>query len=212
MANKSLLDTTEKPCAVSAPSDEELVFLAQLGDSDATDAILSRYKNLVRQKAAKYYMLGADEDDVVQEGMIGLFKAVRSYNPAGGAGFKTYTGICIHNQIVTAIEASRAKRHEPLNESLSLDVPVGESDNTLAQVLPAGPEANPLDSTIFRETLDLMVSPESKLLSPLEKEVVNGLKDGRNYREIAQELGRTPKSVDNAIQRIRKKLADFFVE
>lgn len=209
---ESKMPKTEHAGLVPPKTDEELVYLAQLGDSDAADEVLSRYKNVVKTRAAKYYMLGADQDDVVQEGMIGLFKAVRTYNPAGGASFKTYTGICIHNQIVSAIESSHAKRHAPLNDSVSLDVPVGESDSTLAQVLPAGPDANPAERAIFKETISLMLSEDSKVLSAFEKQVVTRLKDGRGYKEIAEELGKPPKSIDNAIQRIRRKLSGFFVD
>ena len=195
-----------------AMEDNRLVELARLGDEEATDVLLSRYKDAVRAKARKYFMLGADQDDVVQEGMIGLFKAIRSYDPAAGASFRTYTNICIHNQILNAIEAAGAGKHAPLNSSLSLDDPLegSEEAQTLGQLLTAGADSNPAEQAIYSEAMGLLLSEDSQLFSPLEKQVARKLAAGQGYRQIAQELGKTPKSIDNAIQRIRRKLRDFF--
>ena len=182
-------------------SDTELAVLAAGGDAAATDALLARFKDTVRLKARKFYMLGGDQDDIIQEGMIGLFKAIQTYDPAGGASFSTYMNICVHNQILNAIEASAAKKHAPLNSS---------GDLSSAWDIPADVSSNPDELAIYSDTMQLMLSEESKLLSPLEKQVARMLAAGQNYREIAAELGRSPKSVDNTIQRIRRKLKDFF--
>ena len=146
-------------------------------------------------------MLGGDQDDVIQEGMIGLFKAVQTFDPQGGASFKTYMNICVHNQILNAIEAASTRRHAPLNSSVSLDEALGLTDDL---------DSDPAEQAVFTEAMQLILSDESKLLSSLEKQVARMLAGGRDYREIAAQLGRSPKSVDNAIQRIRRKLKDFF--
>ncbi len=183
-------------------SDSELAGLAAAGDAAATDALLARYKDQVRVTARKYFMLGGDQDDIIQEGMIGLFKAVQTFDPAGGAGFRSYMNICVRNQILNAIDAATAKKHAPLNSSLSLDLPLHLNEED--------PGADPAETAIYKEALGLILSDEGKLLSSMEKQVARMLAEGRNYREIAEALDRTPKSVDNTIQRIRRKLKDFF--
>ena len=192
--------------------DMELVFLARGGDAAAADVLLARYKDAVRVKAKKYFMLGGEQDDVIQEGMIGLFKAVQTFDPEGGASFKTYMTICVHNQILNAIEAAATRRHAPLNSSLSLDDLADEGeDGALSWLnIPADVSSNPAEQAIFAEAMGLILSDESKLLSPMEKQVARMLADGKSYREIADALERSPKSVDNTIQRIRRKLKDFF--
>ena len=155
----------------------------------------------MRGTAQKYFMLGGDQDDIIQEGMIGLFKAVQTFDPKGGASFKTYMNICVHNQILNAIEAATAKKHTPLNSS---------GDLSAAWDIPADASSNPDELAIYGEAMQLILSDESKLLSSMEKQVARSLADGKGYKEIAAELGRSPKSVDNTIQRIRRKLKDFF--
>lgn len=182
-------------------SDIDLVALARGGNADAADVLLARYKDTVRLKAKKYFMLGGDQDDIIQEGMIGLFKAVQTFDPEGGASFKTYMTICVHNQILNAVEAAATRRHAPLNSSTPLDELTG---------VPEDLGSDPEEQAIFAEAMGLILSDDSKLLSPLEKQVARMLADGKNYREIADALGRSPKSVDNTIQRIRRKLKDFF--
>ena len=182
-------------------NDMELVLLARGGDTAAADVLLARYKDAVRGTAKKYFMLGGDQDDVIQEGMIGLFKAVQTFDPQGGASFKTYMNICVHNQILNAIEAATAKKHTPLNSS---------GDLSAAWDIPADVSSNPDELAIYSDTMQLILSDDGKLLSPMEKQVARMLADGHNYREIAAQLGRSPKSVDNTIQRIRRKLKDFF--
>ena len=193
--------------------DTELAALAAGGDAQATDALLARYKDTVRVTAKKYYMLGGDQDDIIQEGMIGLFKAVQTYDPAEGASFRTYMNICVHNQILNAIEAAMAKKHTPLNSSVSLEGLTAEREEGELPpgiALSADVSSNPSELAIYSEAMRLILTSDSKLLSPLEKQVARMLADGQSYREIAQALGRTPKSVDNTIQRIRRKLKGFF--
>ena len=182
-------------------TDTDLAALAAGGDADATDVLLARHKDTVRDIARKFFMLGGDQDDIIQEGMIGLFKAVRTFDPQGGASFKTYMGTCVRNQILNAIAAATAKKHVPLNSSESLDALAGATDHLAS---------DPEEQAIFAEAMRLILSDESKLLSSMEKQVARMLADGKGYREIAAALDRSPKSVDNTIQRIRRKLKEFF--
>ncbi|MBR5641625.1 MAG: sigma-70 family RNA polymerase sigma factor [Firmicutes bacterium] len=182
-------------------TDIDLAALAAGGNADATDVLLARHKDAVRDIARKFFMLGGDQDDIIQEGMIGLFKAVQTFDPEGGASFKTYRNICVRNQILNAIEAATAKKHVPLNSSESLDALAGAADHLAS---------DPEEQAVFKEAMALILSDEGKLLSPLEKQVARMLADGKNYREIAAAMDRSPKSVDNTIQRIRRKLKDFF--
>ena len=194
-------------------SDAQLVQMYADGDPDASNALLSRHKDAVRITARKYYMLGGDQDDIIQEGMIGLFKAIQSYDPNGGASFKTYRNICVRNQILNAIQASAARQHEPLNSAVSLDEISSGEDGTVAPIdqgVLTDISANPAELAIYRDTMRLMLSEDSKLLSPLEKQVARKLAAGKTYREVAAELDRSPKSIDNTIQRIKRKLKDFF--
>ena len=130
-------------------TDKDLAILAAEGNADATDALLARYKDAVRSKARKFYMLGGDQDDIIQEGMIGLFKAIQTYDPAGGASFKTYMNICVHNQILNAIEAATAKKHTPLNSS---------GDLSAAWDIPADVSSNPDELAIYSDTMQLILS------------------------------------------------------
>ena len=170
-------------------SDAQLVQMYADGDPDASNALLSRHKDAVRITARKYYMLGGDQDDIIQEGMIGLFKAIQSYDPNGGASFKTYRNICVRNQLSSGEDGTVA----PIDQGVLTDT-----------------SANPAELAIYRDTMRLMLSEDSKLLSPLEKQVARKLAAGKTYREVAAELDRSPKSIDNTIQRIKRKLKDFF--
>ena len=192
----------EKHDRFAGMTDEEIVRIAQEEhDGKAADYIVNKYRNFVKSKARAYFLVGADRDDIIQEGMIGLFKAIQTYDPQGGASFKTYMNICVHNQILNAIEAATAKKHTPLNSS---------GDLSAAWDIPADVSSNPDELAIYSDTMQLILSDDGKLLSPMEKQVARMLADGQTYREIAAKLGRTPKSVDNTIQRIKRKLKDFF--
>ena len=189
-------------------TDEELAVQARAGSAQAADLLLTRYKDTVRIKAQLYYILGADRDDVVQEGMIGLFKAIETFDPAKGAGFKSYADLCISRRILTAVRSAGRNKNSPLNEALSLDLPLSEEADspTLGESLAAGSDADPLEQLLLRDLTRELLSEGSSVFSPLEKQVLECLMQGMDCRSAAKALGKTPKQTDNAIQRIRAKL------
>ncbi|HPF18037.1 MAG: RNA polymerase sporulation sigma factor SigH [Bacillota bacterium] len=195
-------------------TDEELVALASEGDEIAAEHLIRNYMELVKSKARLYYMLGADREDIVQEGMIGIFKAIKNYDPDKGASFRTFADLCVNRQIITAIKAAGRRKHTPLNTSLSLDHPVADDDSprTLGETLSAGTAADPEAVFLIGEMAQLLFSHENSFLSPFERMVLGELIHGKTYRDIARDRGRSDKSVDNAIQRIRRKLHLFFGE
>ena len=172
------------------------------------EAVLEEYKEVVRAKAGLYFMLGAEKEDLIQEGMIGLVKAYNTYDPSKGASFSTYAELCINRQLINAVKASGRQKNAPLNLAVSLDKPAGSEEDgpSLGEMLVAGYDSDPEDQIIFEELMELLVSPEKKFLSPLEHKVLNLLLEGQKYREIADSLGKSPKQIDNAIQRIRAKI------
>lgn len=190
-------------------TDEQLAELAQKGDAEAEELLISRYKNIVSSRAAIYYIIGGDRDDVIQEGMIGLFKAIRSYKADGGSSFSNYAYMCISRQIVSAIRAASREKHSPLNDAVSLDQPVVwdvNMYNTLADVIPAGADSDPENIVAKTELLESIVGQKNVSFSKLEHATIKYLTQGKNYREIAEMLAKSPKQIDNAIQRIREKL------
>ena len=192
-------------------TDEQLAELAQKGNADAEELLLNRYKNIVSSRAAIYYIIGGDRDDVIQEGMIGLVKAIRGYKADGGSSFSNFAYMCISRQIVSAIRAASREKHSPLNEALSLEQSVAGwgIDNmysTLADVIPAGAESDPGNIVAKTELLESIMGQKNVSFSKLEHATIKYLTQGKNYREIADLLGKTPKQIDNAIQRIRAKL------
>ncbi len=192
-------------------TDEELAVLVSSGDAEAGELLIKRYKDKVRAKAGLYFMLGADREDVVQEGMIGLFKAVRAYDPERGASFSTFAEHCISAQILKAVRAAGRLKHAPLNNAVSLHRPADGGDGqTLADTLAAGFDADPEELAVLAEAERAIGDEKSGLLSALERQVFSALREGKGYRQIAEELGRPPKSVDNAIQRIRNKIRSLF--
>ena len=201
---------------LDALNDEQLVDLAKSGDLDAEEHLIRKHKDLVRRKSQFYFIIGADADDVVQEGMIGLFKAIHSFDPEGGAAFKTFADMCINRQILTAIKTASRKKHEPLNESVSLNDPVSvtdaesqnESGVTLQEMIRGSREMEPEQELMMKALLEEISSNENNVFSSLEMEVWKLYSQGRNYREIADILDRSPKTIDNAIQRTKKKIMD----
>lgn len=189
-------------------SDEELVELSASGDRRAVEIILGRYKNLVRSRAKAYFLAGADHDDIVQEGMIGLFKAVRDFDITKQPTFRGFAEICVRRQILTAIKASTRQKHIPLNSYVSLSEPLFDdnADRTLIDMLAERENADPEELMLRRENAELLSSEIESKLSNLEKTVLSLYLGGMNYQEIATELKRTPKSIDNALQRIKHKL------
>ena len=194
-------------------SDEELITRLRDGESDITDYIMNKYKNLVRTKAASMYILGADKDDLIQEGMIGLFKAIRDYDPGRDASFKTFADLCISRQIYTAIQASNRKKHAPLNGYISLYAKMDNSEEdmefSLDQILEDMNDRDPETMMIDREnTRDIEEFIENGL-SDFEQAVLELHLTGMSYTEIARVLGKDEKSTDNALQRLKTKIRKY---
>lgn len=192
-------------------SDEELIRMYRKGDERAVDAIMERYKNLVRKKANAMYIVGGEKDDLIQEGMIGLYKAVTTYDATKEASFLTFASLCINGQIMNAVKASNAKKNAPLNGYVSLDEPVSgaaedNADVKLVDTLAGIYEQNPELLYIDREYTGCLEQKAFATLSPLEKKVIRLMMSGKDYVKIADELNRSPKSIDNAIQRARNKI------
>jgi RNA polymerase sporulation-specific sigma factor len=189
-------------------SDEELVALAKQFDSAASDELYHRYKNIVRGKARPYFLAGADRDDLIQEGMIGLFKAIRDYNFEKNDSFRPFAEICIVRQILTAIKQATRFKHLPLNkyESLYSTVYDEDSEKQLMDVISISSALDPEELYIKQELSRSVEEAVNSSLTPLERAVLECFLDGLSYSEIASELDHSVKSVDNALQRIRKKL------
>jgi len=192
-------------------SDDELVELVHQGDMEAQETLIKRYKNFVLAKSRSYFLVGADREDIVQEGMIGLYKAVRDYKIERLASFRAFAELCITRQIITAIKAATRQKHQPLNTYISLNKPIydEESDRTLLDILKGGKLSNPEVLFISNETYDLIESEISSMLSDLEFDVLQEYLDGKSYQKIAEALDKHVKSVDNALQRVKRKLEVF---
>ncbi len=193
-------------------ADEQLVKIAQSGDNEALEAILSRYKNLVYAKSKPYFLAGADDDDIIQEGFIGLYKAVKDFDGDRFPFFKVFAGVCVTRHIITAVKAASRKKHQPLNSYVSLDKNTydDDSDTTLLDVMAFNELQDPEAILIDRERIDGMEYKINKVLSKLEMEVLICYLSDMTYQEIADKLGKDTKSVDNAMQRIKKKLEIAF--
>ncbi len=189
--------------------DEELAALAQGGDSDAEEFLIRKYKEVVKSKAHLYFIAGADHEDIMQEGMIGIFKAIRAYDGSRDASFHTFAEICINRQILTAIKVAARMKHAPLNNSLSIDMPLSDdsdSEKTLGDTLRAADYDDPEKLIIFKENMDFIEGRGGEIFSELELRVWNEYLKGRSYAEIARTLGKNVKTVDNAIQRTKRKI------
>ena len=189
-------------------TDEELISLLREGHEDTRDFLLEKYKHLVRKKARAMYLIGGDNDDLIQEGMIGLYKAIRDYKDDKGASFHTFAELCINRQLSTAVEASQRQKHQPLNTYVSIYDKEHEekSGNPLNAVGMALITQNPEERMIAQERFADMENRILQRLSKFEKEVLRQYLSGLNYSEIAYNLGKTAKAVDNALQRIKKKV------
>ena len=208
-----LLEEKQEMERFQSMTNEEVVVLAQSGDGQALAFLLNKYKNFVRSKARSYFLIGADHEDIVQEGMIGLYKSIRDFQPARLASFHSFAELCIKRQIITAIKAATRQKHVPLNSYVSLNKPLydEESDRTLLDVI-EGRVTNPEDLYISQEDLAHIQSQISEILSDLERQVLDAFIDGKSYQEIAELLGRHVKSIDNALQRVKRKLCKFLEE
>ncbi len=188
--------------------DEDIVALAQAGNGDAVELLLNKYKNFVRSKARSYFLIGADHEDIVQEGMIGLFKAIRDFRNDKLSSFRAFAELCVTRQIITAIKTATRQKHIPLNSYVSLNKPVydEESDRTLMDVITENWVGSPEDAVISQEDLAAIEERVGGALSGFEKKVLLLYLDGKSYQEISDQLDRHVKSVDNALQRVKKKL------
>ena len=195
-------------------TDEEIALIAQQGDGEAIEYLLNKYKNFVRSKTRSYFLIGADHEDIVQEGMIGLYKAVRDFRADKLSSFRAFAELCVTRQIITAIKSATRQKHIPLNSYVSLNKPIydDESDRTLLDVITEGHVSNPEELLIGQEELSNIEGQIGKMLSKLEWEVLNAYLDGKSYQEIAAELGRHVKTIDNALQRVKRKLEKFLRE
>ncbi|NTW71541.1 MAG: RNA polymerase sporulation sigma factor SigH [Eubacteriaceae bacterium] len=192
-------------------TDEQLVILAQNGDRHARETIMERYLNLVKSRSRSYYIVGGDREDIIQEGLIGLFKAVKDYRIDRPASFKVFAEMCMHRQIMTAIKSATRLKHNPLNSYLSLDKPIydGDSDGTLVDTVCIPKVYEPEEVYIGNENLVSIETGINGMLSNFEKRVYQMYMNGKNYTEMAVELNKANKSIDNALQRIKKKIYSY---
>jgi RNA polymerase sporulation-specific sigma factor len=192
-------------------ADEEIVELAQQGEQIAVEYLVDKYKNFVRAKARSYFLIGADKEDIIQEGMIGLFKAIRDYKLDKLTSFRAFAELCITRQIITAIKTATRQKHIPLNSYVSLNKPVydEESDRTLIDILSTTKITNPEEIIISREEFIFIEKKMGEILSSLEWKVLMAYLEGKSYQEIAVELKRHVKSIDNALQRVKRKLEKY---
>jgi len=188
--------------------DEDIVALAKTGNNRALEYLLCKYQNFVKAKAKSYFLIGADKEDIYQEGMIGLFKAIRDFKDDKLASFKVFAELCITRQIITAVKTATRQKHIPLNTYISLNKPIydEESDRTLLDILSGIRVSDPEELIIDREEMENIESKIQEVLSGLEMEVLNSYLDGKSYQEIASDLDSQAKSIDNALQRVKRKL------
>lgn len=183
---------------------------ARQGDAVAMDRLIDRYRGFVRLKASSFFLVGGESDDLVQEGLVGLFKAVRDYRPDRQASFRSFAELCIHRQIISAIKTSMRQKHAPLNTYVSFSHTRAGANNdqemSLADVLPSDPAGDPVNQAISSEELRALVGCLQEVLSELEAGVLTMYLEGRSYEEIAAQLSCTPKTVDNALQRVKRKV------
>ena len=192
--------------------DETLVAMAQEGSATAFDFLIKKYRTMAMGKVRDYYMAGWDEEDIVQEGLIGIYKAIRDFDSEAGSSFKTFVNLCITRQIQSAVTGANRQKHKILNESLSLHLEKEEDQAIvpLCERIPScGDGSNPLEEMLVVEAIKSFCSEDNSLLSPLETLVWNEMLRGKTYIEIAEELDKSPKSIDNAMQRIKKKLREI---
>ncbi len=188
--------------------DEEIVLEAKYGNIRAQEYLITKYENFVKAKAKSYFLIGADKEDIYQEGMIGLYKAIRDFKPDKLTTFKAFAELCVRRQIITAIKTATRQKHIPLNTYVSLNKPIyeEESERTLLDVLSGLKITDPEELVIGQEQMEYIEREIEKTLSDLEMEVLTSYLDGKSYQEIACDLNRQAKSIDNALQRVKRKL------
>lgn len=200
-SNRTFVDYEEK-------TEEEIVLEAKVGNTRAQEYIISKYENFVKAKARSYFLIGADKEDIYQEGMIGLYKAIRDFNAEKSNTFRGFAELCVTRQIITAIKTATRQKHIPLNTYVSLNKPVSEdeSDRTLLDIISSIKITDPEELIISQEQKEHIEDEIAKVLSELEMEVLQSYLDGKSYQEIACDLDRHAKSIDNALQRVKRKL------
>ncbi len=195
--------------------DRFLIALAKQGNPDAYDRLMRRYHGFVRLKASSYFLAGGDSDDLIQEGLVGLFKAIRDYRSDRESSFRNFAELCITRQIITAVKTSTRNKHAPLNQYISFSsTPAGaqDSDATLDELLPGSPVHDPVNQVISSEELRALVACISTTLSELESNVLALYLDGHSYEEVGRRLGCDCKTVDNALQRVKRKVSQHLSE
>ncbi|MCI9015824.1 MAG: RNA polymerase sporulation sigma factor SigH [Clostridia bacterium] len=194
--------------------DEDLLNLIHSGDKHALNFLLERYKELVNMKVSKYFIVGAEKEDIIQEGMIGLYKAVKDFKQDKNNSFKTFANLCIERQLITAIKTSNRQKHMPLNSYLSLNTSAynEEDSDSILEVFNSNTAEDPLDTITKKEYYKYVEDNIDKNLSTFEKQVLQKYIQGESYNSIAQKLDAPVKSIDNAIQRIRKKAIKNIIE
>lgn len=196
-------------------TDEEIVRMAQdEHDDEAMDYIVYKYRNFVKSKARAYFLIGADKEDIIQEGMIGLYKATRDFRPDRQASFKSFADLCITRQIITAIKTATRQKHIPLNSYVSLNKPIytEESERTLLDVVSGDSVTDPEELIISKEKFRDIKKKMNEVLSELEWQVLTAYIEGKSYSEISKNLNRHVKSIDNALQRVKRKLEQYLEE
>ncbi len=195
--------------------DEQLVRLAKEGDEGAFEDLIIRYKGNVLSKARTYFLIGADREDIIQEGMIGLVKAIRDYREDKAASFRFFADICITRQIITAVKTATRQKHKPLNTYISLSRPVYDDDNenrTLVDMLESDTSFNPEEKMMVSESYNGISDDVMGLLSSFERKVLGEYLCGKSYQQISEDIKKPPKSIDNALQRIKRKLEKHYEE
>lgn len=200
--------------ALEMMSEEDVVESAKQGSTYALEYLINKYRAFVRAKAKSYFLVGADREDIIQEGMIGLYKAIRDYRNDKLSSFRAFAELCITRQIITAIKTATRQKHIPLNSYVSLNKPIydEESDRTLLDVLSGGKITDPEELMIHQEEFRDIEYRMGELLSDLECKVLRFYLDGKSYQEIAEDLDRHVKSIDNALQRVKRKVERYLVE
>lgn len=195
-------------------TDEQLVALAQSRDERAEETLIRRYKKVIKNKSHFYFVVGSDAEDVMQEGMIGLFKAIHSYNELKKASFRTYAELCINRQILSAVKQATRMKYSPLNTSISIDNKISSENNdgSIVDTLSSSLDNDPENILIMKEKMEGLEHEGKNFFSKLESKVLVEFLQGKNYNTIGKMMDKSPKSIDNAIQRIRKKLEEHLMK